>query len=280
MLKNLTILTLSLALFSCGGKTSTEDHDDQNTNADTAVTENMEAEGAEEDVMDPRSYGGEKSEAQKFIEDRSPAAESGLEPMLGSYVGDFGPNMININLYRMESGQAEGYSICAGNFRKITGNYAALDGGKYKFDMEEPGDDQYDGRFEFTLNPATQEVTGKWTPFKDKGNSPKKYTLAKREFKYDPTKGKYPEASQRELNEEELSNLSEEELSEMRNEIYARHGYSFKNKDWRYHFEELSWYMPMGIDIRHKLTDVEVENIEKIYRYESYFEEYYDSYGR
>lgn len=38
--------------------------------------------------------------------------------------------------------------------------------------------------------------------------------------------------------------------------------------------------MPMGIDIRDKLTDIEVVNIELIYEYESYFEEFYGGYGR
>ena len=49
---------------------------------------------------------------------------------------------------------------------------------------------------------------------------------------------------------------------------------------WRYYFEQKDWYMPMGLDIRDKLTDIEVQNIELIYEYESYYEEEYDYYGR
>ena len=74
--------------------------------------------------------------------------------------------------------------------------------------------------------------------------------------------------------------LDEWTLGYIRNEIYARHGYSFKNKGWRYEFEGLDWYVPVGIDIRDKLTDVEVANIGLIYEYESYYDDYYDEYGR
>ena len=42
----------------------------------------------------------------------------------------------------------------------------------------------------------------------------------------------------------------------------------------------MDWYVPMGVDIREKLTDVEVQNIELIYEYESYYDEEYDDYGR
>ena len=45
-------------------------------------------------------------------------------------------------------------------------------------------------------------------------------------------------------------------------------------------FDTVSWYMPMGIDIRDDLTDIEVQNIDLIYLYESYQEENYDDYGR
>lgn len=38
--------------------------------------------------------------------------------------------------------------------------------------------------------------------------------------------------------------------------------------------------MPMEIDIRDKLTDIEMINIEQIYEYESYFEDFCDGFGR
>ncbi len=66
----------------------------------------------------------------------------------------------------------------------------------------------------------------------------------------------------------------------MRNEIYARHGYSFKLADMREHFDKLDWYMPMAIDITTKLTKIEKNNAELIKRYEKYSAEYYDGFGR
>ena len=56
--------------------------------------------------------------------------------------------------------------------------------------------------------------------------------------------------------------------------------YSFNDKDMRARFDSTSWYIPMGVDIREKLTDIEVQNIDLIYRYEEYYAENYDSYGR
>ena len=90
--------------------------------------------------------------------------------------------MINITLYKAEDGQAEGYSVCAGNFRKIEGSFNLMKGSKYNFKMDEPGDDQYDGKFEFTLDASSNEIEGRWTPFISEGNSTKKYVLDKNTF--------------------------------------------------------------------------------------------------
>ena len=42
----------------------------------------------------------------------------------------------------------------------------------------------------------------------------------------------------------------------------------------------LDWYIPMSTDIRQNLTDIEVHNIDMMYNYEDYYEEYYNSFGR
>jgi len=146
--------------------------------------------------------------------------------------------------------------------------------------MNEPGTDKYDGHFQFKIETTQEKMTGVWSPFK-KGVVPsKEFDLKKVSYQYDPEAGIYPESSTRLLEEQDVSNLTKEELEIMRNEIYARHGYSFKDLNMRRYFDTVQWYMPLGVDIREKLTDTEVQNIDLIYRYENYYEEEYDNYGR
>ncbi|MFN3402743.1 MAG: YARHG domain-containing protein [Cytophagaceae bacterium] len=77
-----------------------------------------------------------------------------------------------------------------------------------------------------------------------------------------------------------MENLLPEEIEMIRNEIYARHGYSFSNLKIRRIFESKDWYIPMSVDIREQLTDIEAQNIDLLYNYEDYYMDYYDSYGR
>jgi hypothetical protein len=57
------------------------------------------------------------------------------------------------------------------------------------------------------------------------------------------------------------------DLEVIRNTIYARHGYSFKNRRMRYIFDGyVDWYMPVSVDIRDQLTAVEKQNVELLKR--------------
>lgn len=200
---------------------------------------------------------------------------------LGYYTGAFGPNQITLILAEQQGQELRGYSVCAGNYRPLTGRIKEQKPGEYyTIELAEPGDDPYDGTFTFTVYPVKQQLQGEWKPFRAKGNTARSYTLTARDFKYQPTVGNWPEASQRLLTEEDVWNYNSEELRLMRNEIYARHGYSFKLKDMRYYFEDQDWYMPVTTDIRRELTTTEMANIELIYEYETYYDEYYDEFGR
>ena len=67
----------------------------------------------------------------------------------------------------------------------------------------------------------------------------------------------------------------------IRNAIFARHGYSFKNRKMRYFIDQLvNWYMPVSTDIRDELTELELANIDLLKRYEEHRERYYDAFGR
>jgi hypothetical protein len=71
------------------------------------------------------------------------------------------------------------------------------------------------------------------------------------------------------------------DLEVLRNSIYARHGYSFKNPRMRTMFDQLvPWYMPVATDVTSQLTAVEKQNIALIKRYETHASKYYDSFGR
>jgi len=201
------------------------------------------------------------------------------EEISGTYIGDFGSNLINITLFDCKDGIAKGYSVCAGNDRDISGLYNHIGDGLYEFELDEPGDNKYDGSFKFKLDINTQIIQGDWVPYKDIVK-PRSYRLKRKDFQYDINNGNFPYASQRYLTQEELFGFELEELSEMRNEIYARYGYSFKTKHWRHYFEDKDWYIPTRTDIRDQITRIESKNIKLIKDLEEYWDLEYDSYGR
>jgi hypothetical protein len=230
--------------------------------------------------VNARTIGPPKSAEQLLIEEavmKMKINES--EPSIGYWVGMFGKNKINIAIAEIDQGKALGYTVCAGNYRPITGLVNIVQG-EYQFDMNEPGTDQYDGHFVFTINPDSNSLSGNWDPFKKGIVAGKKYKLVKMVYSYNAEIGKYPQASNRLLTKDDVENLLPAELEFMRNEIYARHGYSFKDREDRMQFDSIDWYIPMGIDIRDKLTDIEVQNIDLVYTYEEYYNESYDDYGR
>ena len=51
--------------------------------------------------------------------------------------------------------------------------------------------------------------------------------------------------AQQELNIEGLESKNLQELRLLRNEIFAKHGYVFKDQSLQYRFEKLDWYVPI-----------------------------------
>lgn len=78
----------------------------------------------------------------------------------------------------------------------------------------------------------------------------------------------------------EIENLSRMDIYYIRNSIYARHGYSFRNKELRSFFDGEEWYIPVHANIKSDLTDIEKQNIKLLLAYEEHAEEYYDEFGR
>lgn len=87
-------------------------------------------------------------------------------------------------------------------------------------------------------------------------------------YVYTGTPGDYPKASERLLMEKDLEGLTKKELRIMRNEILARHGYSFKSEDLKNRFESQPWYFPLSNDVSKQLSIIEKANIKFIQKHE------------
>jgi hypothetical protein len=272
MKKTGIILTSLIALFSCTNNDKTTSNIQKDTTA--AVIVNVVK-------KDARKMGPQKSAEQIKIEEALKNVQSSSDnKLLGSWVGVFGQTKINIFIANTTGKTISGHSVCAGNYREIKGELEDKGNGVYAAIMNEPGDNKYDGKFQFTIDQNKQTLEGNWTPFNAASTGAKTYTLAKKAFEYNPNVGKYPQGSTKRLTEGDVNNMSADDLKYMRNEIYARHGYSFQTKAIRSLFDKLDWYVPVCIDVRDQLTDDEVANIDLIFTYEKYYEESYDDYGR
>jgi len=87
-------------------------------------------------------------------------------------------------------------------------------------------------------------------------------------------------ASNEELTSDFVSNLSKADIFILRNSIFARHGFAFRDKQLRMYFEQFDWYMPVFGNVKDELTEIEKKNIDLLLRYEQNAEEYYDTFGR
>lgn len=66
------------------------------------------------------------------------------------------------------------------------------------------------------------------------------------------------------LTQEDLIDKDADELLIMRNEIFARHGYQFKNNFLAHYFAQFDWYKPQYDNVDEKLSETEKKNLELI----------------
>lgn len=208
----------------------------------------------------------------------APGEAVAAHPLEGNWVGYLGQNRLNVQLLSIKGQQVSGKSVAAGNERPITGQLTETAEG-YQLTLKEPGDNKYDGEFSISIQKKGMLCQGNWQPY-DKSLQAKPFTLARKEFVYNPGAGMYAEASERLLTEDDVANYIKADLRLMRNSIYARHGYSFKMKDIRQEFDREDWYVPMSTDVRNQLTEIEKKNEALIKRYEKYAANFYDDFGR
>jgi hypothetical protein len=222
-------------------------------------------------------------------------------------------NLISIFIDSMHSKQLFGHSVVAGNNTPFTGQYSRTGRGIYHAEVREPGSGKYDGVFHFDLDSAANQLKGRWIANDTSiGVFERTFELTKRYFKYDPqaqlpeefasmpvadftTSDEEDEGSKAEsttedvlkfnpsttlLSTKDVENMRRGDLEVLRNAIYARHGYAFRNRNMRVLFDNVEWYMPVSTDIREELTEIERKNVALLKRYEEHAERYYDYFGR
>jgi len=229
-------------------------------------------------------------------------------------------NKINIAIDNIEKDKVIGHSVVAGNYRPFKGTVTKK-GTVYVFEVKEPGDDKYDGKFQFSIILGDSLLQGTWSAYKNIDIKHREYTLQKKIYTYNPNQPLLRErryanwnkeirtefmneideetfmdfssefesatdeiykynASNTKLTKSDVENLKQGDLFIIRNTIYARHGYSFKNRPLRVFFDAQPWYIPVHNDIKKELTPLEQENIKLLMKYEKNGKAYYDYFGR
>jgi hypothetical protein len=225
---------------------------------------------------------------------------------------------ITISIDEINDSIVKGHSIVSGNIRPFEGVLDTNEKGFY-FNLEEPGDNKFDGKFTIAIRNKDSLMIGKWQSNEVLKIDRRTLKLKKKLFVYNPEnelqdvftdwdvfrkvemsetlddkEEKWFEeeyltstekilkinASKDLLTKEFVENLQKSDIFILRNSIYARHGYSFKNRQLRSYFEMHDWYMPVFNDVSKDFTELELENIDMLLLYEENAEEYYDRFGR
>lgn len=70
------------------------------------------------------------------------------------------------------------------------------------------------------------------------------------------------------LTEAEIAGIDKRNLKMLRNEIFARHGYIFKNRQLNDYFLSKTWYHPVSEDVSSKLSNIEKKNADFLKKHE------------
>ena len=280
-------------------------------------------------ILTLASCNSNDKKTEKNAVDSTATVNTTYDYVLGMWVGDFvaeeyredsySENKITLVIKSIDKNKVIGRSVVAGNDRPLQGTLTDS-GNKISFILDEPGDQNYDGRFEFELRNDT--LIGTWKSYNQEINITKRsFKLLKKVFAYNPNlmldkDGDYTDrqsskvktvtdtidgkaetfedeyyrsaskavftinSSTQELKESDLKNLRKLDLQILRNTIFARHGYSFKKKTYRQFFDYVDWYIPVSNNVEGALTALEKKNIKLLERFEKYAEDNYDSFGR
>lgn len=81
--------------------------------------------------------------------------------------------------------------------------------------------------------------------------------------------GQYPFTTLRLVTDDDLKDKTLTDLRIMRNEIFARHGHTFKSEELKNHFNSQPWYKSTIADATAQLTEMEKKNVDFIKRFEN-----------
>ena len=87
------------------------------------------------------------------------------ERIKGTYIGDFKGSPIAITLNYVSNNHAIGYNVHKGLTRNVSGMIEASKDGLHLV-LEEPGNNQYDGKFDLIIDTIKWTGQGTWKPFK------------------------------------------------------------------------------------------------------------------
>lgn len=111
------------------------------------------------------------------------------ERVKGTYIGEFKGSPIAITLNYVSNNHASGYNVHKGLTRNVSGTVEAKGSGLH-LQLSEPGNNQYDGVFDLTIDTSKWTGKGHWKPFK-KGDEAdfafKKQATPKEEEQYGVT---------------------------------------------------------------------------------------------
>ncbi len=115
--------------------------------------------------------------ADTLIDEKEEFPAFDWDTLKGMYIGDFAGSDIRINITYISSKNVVGYNIHKGLLRNISGKVdQSMD--SVLLNMEEPGDNKFDGTFQLFVNRENLAINGFWVPF-DKKLTPKTFTLKK-----------------------------------------------------------------------------------------------------
>lgn len=208
--------------------------------------------------------------ATTLVPQAQAATAANLSSYATSWAGSFDGRRIGVFIESIQQGKVTGYSLLGATRQGFKGTVKADGANTYKLQLTETGSPATAGIFELTLDISSNTVEGTWQS-SQANVKPKFFSLSKQQCSYRPNAGDYPESSTRLLKDSDLQ-VSRQQLQFMRNEIFARHNYSFSNKEVAAYYAEADWYIPCSLDVSSQLTKIEKENIRRIQLMEPYAE--------